>query len=125
MEAHEHGERERAPRPTHEHGERERERRGNQEREEQGQQRAGSVRARVVPRVQRAEFAVQRVALRRCVFPKDAIVYRAVRVTPTWVRDLYLGVRHRVRACSIDRVTPRWMSGPRGQSPEQGALGQQ
>ena len=50
------------------------ERRGSQEREEQGQQLAGSVRARVVPRVQRAEFAVQRVPLRRCVFPKDAIV---------------------------------------------------
>ena len=134
------GERERASRRMQE-GPRVQERRGNQEREEQGQQRAGSVRARVVPRVQRAEFAVQRVPLRRCVFPKDAIVYRVrlecggvdirvvpargVRVTPTWVRDLYLGVRHRVRACSIDRVTPRWMSGPRGQSPEQGALGQQ
>ena len=87
MEAHEHGERERASRPTQE-GPRVQERRGNQEREEQGQHRAGSVRARVVPRVQRAEFAVQRVALRRCVFPKDDIVEFDLNVV-AWIFEWY------------------------------------
>ena len=42
----------------------------------------------MVPRVQRAEFAVQRVALRRCVFPKDAIVECDLNVV-AWIVEWY------------------------------------
>ena len=42
----------------------------------------------MVPRVQRAEFAVQRVALRRCVFPKDAIEEFDLNVV-AWIFEWY------------------------------------
>ena len=42
----------------------------------------------MVPRVQCAEFAVQRVALRRCVFPKDAIVEFDLNVV-AWIFEWY------------------------------------
>ena len=38
--------------------------------------------------MQRAEFAMQRVALRRCVFPKDAIVEFDLNVV-AWIFEWY------------------------------------